>query len=167
MDVIFLFKSASNRGFIILVLTINYTMNSRNVIGAIMTTIMSGFMEFIEPLKWFLLLGFFLIIADLRFGIAASRKRGEQIRASRAGRRTINKMIDYICWILVAGAIGRAFGSSFNMTMLPAMTLIVVFGLEINSLFSNYCEAKGKKIKINVFKLLKKTDIIDESNNKK
>lgn len=128
-----------------------------------MTTVfMSGFMDFIEPLKWFLLLGLILIFADLRFGIAAAKKRGEKIRISRAGRRTINKIVDYLCWILVAGAMGKAFGIPFNIPVLPAITLLVVCGLEINSVFMNYFEARGKKVKVNIFKYFaKKTDIID------
>lgn len=126
------------------------------------TVFMSGFMDFIEPLKWFLLLGLILIFADLRFGIAAAKKRGEKIRISRAGRRTINKIVDYLCWILVAGAMGKAFGIPFNIPVLPAITLLVVCGLEINSVFMNYFEARGKKVKVNIFKYFaKKTDIID------
>lgn len=123
---------------------------------------MSSFMDFIEPLKWFLLLGLILIFADLRFGIAAAKKRGEKIRISRAGRRTINKIVDYLCWILVAGAMGKAFGIPFNIPILPAITLLVVCGLEINSVFMNYFEARGKKVKVNIFKYFaKKSDIID------
>ena len=111
------------------------------------TVFMSGFMDFIEPLKWFLLLGLILIFADLRFGIAAAKKRGEKIRISRAGRRTINKIVDYLCWILVAGAMGKAFGIPFNIPVLPAITLLVVCGLEINSVFMNYFEARGGELR--------------------
>lgn len=137
-------------------------MGERNTIGVITATLMSGFMDFIEPLKWFMLLGLLLILADLRFGIAAAKKRSEQIRFSRAGRRTINKMIDYLCWILVAGALGKAFGIPFNIPVLPAITLLVVYGLEVNSIFTNYFEGRGKKVKVNIFKYFaKKTDIID------
>ena len=137
-------------------------MSDRNTISATVTVFMSGFMDFIEPLKWFLLLGLMLILADLRFGIAAAKKRGEKIRISRAGRRSINKMVDYLCWILLAGAIGKAFGGPFDIPVLPAVILLVVCGLEINSVFMNYFEARGKKVKVNIFKYFaKKTDIID------
>ena len=44
-------------------------MEERNVIGGFMAAIMSNLLDFMEPLKWFLLLGFILIIVDLRFGI--------------------------------------------------------------------------------------------------
>lgn len=137
-------------------------MRERNTIGAMMATIMSGFMDFIEPLKWFMLLAIILIFVDLRFGIAAAIKRGEKIRFSRAGRRTINKIVDYLCWILLAGAIGKAFGLPFDLPILPAIVLLVIYGFEINSCYGNYFEAHGKKIKVNIFKYFsKKTDIID------
>ncbi|MFR3329695.1 MAG: phage holin family protein [Odoribacter splanchnicus] len=137
-------------------------MSERNTLSAMVTVFMSSFMDFIEPLKWFLLLGLILIFADLKFGIAAAKKRGEKIRISRAGRRTINKIVDYLCWILVAGAMGKAFGIPFNIPILPAIILLVVCGLEINSVFMNYFEARGKKVKVNIFKYFaKKSDIID------
>ena len=137
-------------------------MGERNTIGAMMATIMSGFMDFIEPLKWFMLLAIILIFVDLRFGIAAAIKRGEKIRFSRAGRRTINKIVDYLCWILLAGARGKAFGLPFDLPILPAIVLLVIYGFEINSCYGNYFEAHGKKIKVNIFKYFsKKTDIID------
>ena len=106
-------------------------MSERNTISAMVSVFMSGFMDFIEPLKWFMLLALILIIVDLRFGIAASKKRGERIRFSRAGRRTINKMVDYLCWILLAGAIGKTFGEPFDIPLLPSIVLLVIYGFEI------------------------------------
>lgn len=137
-------------------------MEERNVIGGITTAALSGCVDFLEPLRWFFLLGLVLILVDLRFGIEASRFRKEKIRASRAIRRTVNKMIDYLCWIFTAGALGMTFGVPFGITTLPALVMLVVYGIEINSCFANYFEAKGKKIKVNVFKFFaKKSDIID------
>ena len=45
-------------------------MEERNVIGGFMAAIMSNLLDFMEPLKWFLLLGLILIIVDLRFGLS-------------------------------------------------------------------------------------------------
>lgn len=137
-------------------------MDERNVIGGFVAAIMSNLLDFMEPLKWFLLLGLILIIVDLRFGILAAKARGEVIRPSRAIRRTANKIIDYLCWILVAGAMGKAFGIPFDVPILPSIVLLVVYGCEINSCYGNYFEAHGKKVKINIFKLFaKKADIIE------
>ena len=118
--------------------------------------------DFLIPLKWFLILGFILTIVDLRFGIAAAQKRGETIRMSRAGRRTINKIIDYFLWVVLAGCLGKAFGISFNIPILPAIILIGAYGFELNSIFENYYESRGKHVKVNIFKYFsKKADIID------
>lgn len=137
-------------------------MGERNTIAAMTATLMSEFMDFVAPLKWFMLLALILILADLRFGIEAAKKRGEIIRLSRAGRRTINKMVDYLCWVLLAGAIGKAFAIPFDMPILPAAVLLVIYGFEINSCYGNYFESRGKKIKINIFKFFsKKADIIE------
>jgi membrane protein required for beta-lactamase induction len=134
----------------------------RNVIGAATSVLFSGMIDFIAPLKWFALLGFVLIIADLRFGVRAAKVRGEKIRISRAGRRTINKLVDYMCWVFLAAAINKAIVPHFDMPLLPAFVLLVVYGFEINSCYSNYFEARGKKFKIDIFKIFKKKiDIIE------
>jgi hypothetical protein len=133
----------------------------RNIIGGVTTALFSGMIEFLAPLKWFALLGLVLIIADLWFGIGAAKKNGKNIRFSRAGRRTINKIIDYTCWVLLAAAINKAF-MPFSIPLLPELALLVVYGLEINSCYSNYFEARGKKMKIDIFKFFKKKmDIIE------
>lgn len=137
-------------------------MEERNTISAMTATLMSEFMNFMAPLKWFMLLALILILVDLRFGIAAARHRGEKIRFSRAGRRTLNKMVDYLCWILLAGAIGKAFGVPFDLPVLPAVVLLVIYGFEINSCYGNYFEAHGKQVKVDIFKFFrKKTNIIE------
>lgn len=117
--------------------------------------------RFISPIRWFLLAAFALVLADLKFGIEAARHKGETIRKSRAIRRSANKIIDYLCWILVATSFGEAFGTPFGIPILPALVLLVVYGCEINSCFNNYFEARGSKLRINIFKWLKnKSDIM-------
>ena len=137
-------------------------MEDRNEIGGFRAAVMRDFLEFMEPLKWFFLLGLILIVVDLRFGILAARARGESIRTSRAVRRTLNKVIDYLCWILVAGAMGKAFGMPFDVPILPAIVLLVIYGCEVNSCYGNYFAARGKRVKINILKFFaKKADIIE------
>jgi len=110
-----------------------------------------------------MVLALVLIFADLRFGIRAARARGDVILFSRAARRTGNKIMDYICWLLVSGAIGKSFGQYFDNEILPTIVLLVIFGIEINSLFSNYFESKGKKYKVNIFKVFERGfDVIEK-----
>lgn len=142
-------------------------MQERNVISGMLASWLTSFIEFVEPVKWFIVAALCLIIADFKFGIEASKKRGETIRKSRAIRRTVNKMIDYICWILVATSFGAAFGQPFGIPILPAVVLFVIYGCEINSCFNNYFESRGSKFRINIFKWFKnKSDIIEPERKK-
>ena len=112
-------------------------MDERNLINGSLVSYLSWAADFISPIRWFLLAAFALVLADLKFGIEAARHRGETIRKSRAIRRSANKIIDYLCWILVATSFGEAFGTPFGIPILPALVLLVVYGCEINSCFHN------------------------------
>lgn len=138
-------------------------MHEKNIINGTFAVFLSGFFEFLEPLKWLALCGIILIIADLRFGVMASKKRGETIRTSRAVRRSINKLIDYTCWVLLACALEHTFAVPFHIPLLPTIVMLVVYGVEINSIFANYFEYKGLNLKVDIFKFFKKktNDIID------
>lgn len=116
-------------------------------------------LTFYERLLPYILLAIALIIVDSRFGIKASRKRGEMIRPSRKWRRAINKLVDYVCWVTLAGVFGQAYGSVLDIPALAALMLLVVYGIELTSIFNNYFEYKGLHTKINVFKLLRRPDI--------
>ena len=70
-------------------------MQERNIIGGVAASVLSPFIEGWQQMLWFLILAIILILGDLRFGIAAAKKRGERIRPSRAVRRSINKLVDY------------------------------------------------------------------------
>lgn len=137
-------------------------MEEKNIMNGLFAAVLGGFLDFLQPLNWFMLLGLVLIIADLRFGIAAARARGEAIRSSRAIRRLLNKIVDYLCWIFLAGAMGRAYGIPFDVPLLPSLVLFVIYGCEINSCYANYFEAHGKRLKVNIFKLFQdKTKLIE------
>ena len=138
-------------------------MHEKNIINGTFAVFLSGFFEFLEPLKWLALCGIILIVVDLRFGVMASKKRGETIRTSRAVRRSINKLIDYTCWVLLACALEHTFAVPFHIPLLPTLVMLVVYGVEINSIFANYFEYKGLNLKVDIFKFFKKktNDIID------
>lgn len=134
----------------------------RNVINGVISVFMVELVEFLYPLRWICLLAFIFILVDLRFGILSAKKRGEKVRFSRAIRRTMNKIVDYICWLLLAAAFGQVFGEPFKIATIREILLIVIFGVELNSCFGNYFDYRGINMKINIFKFLgKKTDIIE------
>lgn len=136
-------------------------MQERNIISGAMATFLSPFVEFYQALSPFLILALVLIIADTRFGVEASLKRGETFRPSRMMRRAINKLVDYICWITLAGVVGNAFGTILGIPILSALILLVIYGIELTSCFNNYFEFKGINKRINIWKLFGKKEIAE------
>lgn len=121
-----------------------------------------GLLDFFIWAKWLLLLAFLLTMADLKFGISAAKYRNEIVKRSRAVRRTLDKITNYCLWIILAYTFGQAFGQPFGIDLLPLIILLVIYGVELESIYVNYFAAKGKKVKVNVFKFFsKKNDIIE------
>lgn len=112
-------------------------------------------LEFFRVMGAWILLAAVLILTDLRFGIMAARKRGEQIRGSRMRRRSMNKLLDYGCWILVAFACRRSIGVVLGVPVVSIGIILYVNLNEIASALNNYCEYKGLKKRINIWKLLR------------
>lgn len=129
--------------------------------------------DFYGHLAPWLLLGMGLVFADLRFGILAARSRREEIRPSRAWRRTLNKMVDYLCWVTLAEMCSRTFGITLGAPVVSIAMLFIIYGIELNSCVNNYLEYKGIKKKWNFFKLVGKEDLLEdeaaesETNNRK
>lgn len=131
-------------------------MQERNVISGASATIFSSFVEGWESLVVWLIVAFVLILADLKFGVQAAWKRGEKIRGSRVIRRTVNKMVDYICWISIAWVLGNSFGRVFDIPLLAAIVMLVVCSIEVSSIFDNYFEYRGLNKRFNVWKFFSK-----------
>lgn len=83
-----------------------------------------------------------LILVDLIFGCMASKRRGEDVRTSRAIRRTIDKIVSYTCWVILSASLAVAF----TLPSLNKIILGIVMGVELISVITNYFAMKGKKI---------------------
>ena len=118
--------------------------------------------DFYGHLAPWLLLGMVLVLVDLRFGLLAAKARKEQIRPSRAWRRTLNKMVDYLCWVTLAEVCSRTFGVSIGVPMVSMAMLFIIYGIELNSCVNNYLEYKGIKKKWNFFRLVGKEDLLQD-----
>lgn len=129
-------------------------MTERNIIGGVTASVLSPFIEGWQQMLWFLILAIILILGDLRFGIAAAKKRGERIRPSRAVRRSINKLVDYICWLSIATVVGINFGTVFDIPLLSVIIMAIVCLIELSSIIDNYLEYKGIKKKVNLIKFI-------------
>ena len=134
-------------------------MQERNIINGMTTAVVAPLLDFYNSLIPFLILAIVLIFVDSRFGVAAAKKRGEPIRTSRKWRRAINKLVDYICWVTLAGLFGQTFGAILVIPVLSGLVLLIVYGIEISSCFNNYFQAKGINKKINVFNLFNRPEV--------
>lgn len=88
--------------------------------------------------------GLMLLLLDLITGCRAAKARGERVRASTAIRRTLLKMFEYICFIILATTMAIAFGK----TWLEWGTLGLVYANEFLSVIGNYLETKGVNFSI-------------------
>ena len=141
-------------------------MQERNIINGTASVLLTPLADFYTSLAPYFVLAIVLIVVDARFGIEAAVRRGEKIRRSRMLRRSINKLVDYICW--VTGMFGRVFGEVLGIPLLSVILLIIIYGIEITSCFNNYFEAHGIAKRVNLFRLIGRgkvdlADVVEET----
>ena len=80
-----------------------------------------------------------IIALDLLYGIKAAKHRKERVRFSTACRRTVSKIVSYICWLILASTLALSFGKDW----IEWFVLALVYGNEFASIVGNYLETKG------------------------
>lgn len=112
--------------------------------------------QIIYDLRWMIVLAIILILSDLWFGVSASRIQGIVIRKSRAGRRTLNKLVDYICYILLGAVIGKAIGEPYGVDPIGVSITIMVlcYCFEVDSIYGHICEIHGIKKRYSIWRIL-------------
>lgn len=112
--------------------------------------------QILYDLRWMILLAIILILSDLWFGISASKVQGIAIRKSRAGRRTLNKLVDYICYILLGAVIGKAIGEPYGVDpiVVSITVMILCYCFEIDSIYGHICEIHGIKKRYSIWRIL-------------
>lgn len=104
-------------------------------------------------LRWMLVLVVVLILADFWFGVSDSLKKHKEFRFSRAGRRTCNKAVDYMTYLLVGSLLGLAV---FEPLGWATHTVTAAIGLgfgcvwEIDSIIGHVCSIHGVKFRFSV-----------------
>jgi hypothetical protein len=116
------------------------------------SVVMTAFLaEVIADMLPFLIVAVIVILVDLIFGIRAAQHRKEEVRWSRAFRRTVSKMFEYVCWVTLSSSLAVAF-------KFPALEWIILGAVILNevvSIASNWCEVHGIRIKgLNIPKLI-------------
>lgn len=140
--------------------------DTNNMLTAFLAAVGMAIADFYSHLAGWLLFGSVLVLVDLRFGILAAKARGDVIRPSRAVRRTINKMIDYLSWVTLAELASRTFGVTLGVPVVSMGTLFVIYAIEFNSCMNNYFEYKGIKGKFDVWRLIRRKsveEVIDDA----
>lgn len=112
--------------------------------------------QIIYDLRWMILLAIILILSDLWFGLSASRVQNIVIRKSRAGRRTLNKLVDYICYILLGAVLGKAIGEPYGMNpiVVSITVMVICYCFEIDSIYGHICEIHGIKKRYSIWRIL-------------
>lgn len=112
----------------------------------------------IFDLRWMILLAFVLILSDFWFGISVSRMQGIEVKKSRAGRRTLNKVIDYLCYVLLGAVIGKAIGDPYGLNPITVSITIMIlcYCFEIDSIYNHICELHGVKKRYSIWAILGK-----------
>ena len=108
------------------------------------SVVMTAFLyEVIADMLPFLIVAVIVILVDLIFGIRAAQHRKEEVRYSRAFRRTVSKMFEYVCWVTLSSSLAVAF-------KFPALEWIILGAVilnEIVSIASNWCaDARQRRI---------------------
>lgn len=113
----------------------------------------SEVMMLLYELRWLIVVTFALVLVDLRFGNRESREKKVEIRVSRAIRRTCNKMVDYICWLIVGGLLGLAMRDAYGWSEVTtaASALALCWLCELNSIYGHYCELYHVKKRFDLY----------------
>lgn len=123
------------------------------VVGTMWTEAMTALFD----LRWMLVLIVVLICADFWFGVSESLHRHEHFRFSRAGRRTCNKAVDYITYLMLGSVLGLAIFEPLGWAT-HTTTAAVGLGLgciwEVDSIVGHVCELHGVKNRISVKRLI-------------
>lgn len=114
-------------------------------------------MTALYDLRWMLVLIVVLIVADFWFGVSESLKKHEHFRFSRAGRRTCNKAVDYVTYLILGSVIGLAIFEPLGWaTHTTTAAIGLGFGCvwEIDSIVGHACALHGVKNKFSIKRLI-------------
>lgn len=120
-------------------------------------TMGSEAMSALYDLRWMLVFIVVLILADFWFGVSESLKKNEHFRFSRAGRRTCNKGVDYLTYLLVGALLGLAIFEPLGWaTHTTTAAIGLGFGCvwEMDSIIGHVCALHGVKNKFSVKRFL-------------
>ena len=124
--------------------------DTSNTKTAITVTMLAEAVAVVYDIRWLVVLVAVLVIADFWFGISDSRKRKEKVRFSYACRRTANKLVDYLTYLLVGVLLGMGLfeplGVCSHVTS-ASVALVIPAVCEVSSIFGHFCSVHNIKLK--------------------
>lgn len=119
-------------------------------------------LQAVFDLRWMIVFSLVLIVVDFWWGCRESKERfrrcGDErykIRKSRAGRRTVNKLIDYLSYLLIGCVLGLAITEPLglmNHTATSAIGLGAGCLFEVDSIIDHICYVHGIEKRFNIWK---------------
>ena len=132
---------------------VNNSMAASSGKAAVITTMGGEALTALYDLRWMLVFIVVLILAAFWFGVSESIKKHEHFRFSRAGRRTCNKAVDYLTYLLVGALLGLAIFEPLGWTNHTTTAAVGLgFGCiwEVDSIVGHVCALHGIKNKFSV-----------------
>ena len=121
-----------------------------NAKTAATVTMLSEAVTVVYDIRWLVVLVAVLVVADFWFGISDSRKRKEKVRFSFACRRTANKLVDYVTYLIVGVLIGMGILEPLGVCshiISASIALIIPAICEVSSIFGHFCSVHDMKLK--------------------
>ena len=122
-------------------------------------------LQAVFDLRWMIVFSLVLIAVDFWWGCRESKMRfvryGDErnkIRKSRAGRRTVNKLVDYLSYLLIGCVLGLAITEPLGLmghTATAAIGLGAGCLFEVDSIIDHVCYVHGIEKRFNVWKFAK------------
>jgi hypothetical protein len=129
-------------------------------------TLHTGLMDFIKPLIPWLIFSFIMVLADWRFTYELwAMNKGRKKEDMPKKKTYFNKISNSILLIILAGCLRISTTLDVGVEIVSTTGLIVWSAIEFTSVFNKYMKIEGMGIKINIFKLFKRTkvdDVIDK-----
>ena len=135
-------------------------MNERiNMSSALKTSIVGFLAEWshlLWGLRWMITLAILLVVSDFWFGISDSRHNDVPVKPSTAVKRTVNKVIDYICYMLIGATLGKAIAEPYGIDPIVTAITIMVFcyGFEIDSIYKHICSLHNFEAEYSIWELI-------------
>ena len=109
----------------------------------------------VYELRWMMLAVVALVATDFITGLTASvRLRGDDFRFSRAGRRTVGKLLEYFGYLLLGVALGKGLeplGLEYVKAAAVGLCLAALF--EVDSIAGHVCDLHGIKARFSIKRL--------------